>query len=166
MLAAVSTVSVSSEPRRYRGGNGGARTAGKPIASGAPHTRNSCDADLHPGTPQERVEGLETHGSSPAEKAWQEGRSRVIRRPGPVRPWRLRGSLVSRGDCDDPRLPINSIQTYLRTFAPQRGDPIKWHGPSDGRGGKRSSTREAGLCLSITGWSSQHGRSTPLAAEV
>ncbi|KAJ1106237.1 hypothetical protein NDU88_003640 [Pleurodeles waltl] len=101
--------SVSSEPWQSRGGGGGAGTAREPIAPGASHTRNSCASDLRPGTPQEWVGRPETRGLLPAGKAGPEGRSRIIRRPWPVCPQRLRGSLESRGGCDDPRLLVHFI---------------------------------------------------------
>ncbi|KAJ1081012.1 hypothetical protein NDU88_001199 [Pleurodeles waltl] len=96
---------------RGEGGVGGGCVgkAGKPIASGASHTCNSCASDLRPGTPQERVGGPETHSSLPAKKAWPEGRSRVIWRPRPAHPRRLGGGLVSSGGCDDPHLLVNTI---------------------------------------------------------
>ncbi|KAJ1138286.1 hypothetical protein NDU88_004677 [Pleurodeles waltl] len=110
---------ASAPPATILGGRRGARTAGKPIVSGALHTRNSGDMDSCPGTPQERDGGQETCGSSQANKAWQEGRSRVSRKPGTVRPQRQEGSQACcgfRGSCDDPRLPAYNVWKHPRTF--------------------------------------------------
>ncbi|KAJ1159143.1 hypothetical protein NDU88_011813 [Pleurodeles waltl] len=78
-------VSAPSRGDPGGGGDGGAKTAGQLIVSGALLIRNSGDADLCPGTPQERDGRQETRGSPKPDKAWQEGQSRVFGRPGTAR---------------------------------------------------------------------------------
>ncbi|KAJ1200176.1 hypothetical protein NDU88_004003 [Pleurodeles waltl] len=141
------------EPRRSWGGDGGVRTAGQPIVSGALQIRNSSDTDLCPGTPQERDGEQETHGSPQADKAWQEGRSRVFRKPGTVRPERQGSSQAGRGDCrscGDPHLPAYNFWKHPRTF----GHPAGRH------------SKEARTLRRLGEELSQHGRSTSPVAEV
>ncbi|KAJ1116818.1 hypothetical protein NDU88_005023 [Pleurodeles waltl] len=72
-------------PRRSWRGDGGEKN---PPGPEPPHSHNSSDAEPCPGTPQERDVRQGTRDSPQADKAWQEGRSRVFGRPGTACPQR------------------------------------------------------------------------------
>ncbi|KAJ1156855.1 hypothetical protein NDU88_009572 [Pleurodeles waltl] len=86
---------IASAPCRddLGGATGARRQPDNTLGPEPLHSHNSGDAESCPGTPQEREVRQETHDSPQADKAWQNGRSRIFGRPGTAVPAAARSQL-------------------------------------------------------------------------